>query len=178
MTERTNRQQNQAFELPTRQDYEHLPRHPLIICATLVQNPANLGALCRTAEGFCVESLVISDLAIAQTQDFKNLAVSTQRWQPIRCCNVESLPNWIAAQRQAGYTVVALQQTPAAIPLHQFSYPDRCVLVLGRELTGIPETIVQECDRAVVIPQFGLVESFNVQTAAAIAIYEYIRQQL
>jgi tRNA G18 (ribose-2'-O)-methylase SpoU len=57
-----------------------------------------------------------------------------------------------------------------------FTYPKQSVLVLGRELIGIPVEIAGLCDAAIAIPQFGMVESLNVQTAAAIAIYEYGRQ--
>ena len=49
-------------------------------------------------------------------------------------------------------------------------------LLLGQELTGIPDSILALADQAVTIPQFGLVESLNVQTAAAVAVYEYLRQ--
>ena len=75
-----------------------------------------------------------------------------------------------------GYSLIALDASPVATPLTQFSFPKNSVLLLGQELTGIPKQILEQCDRAVTIPQYGFVESFNVQTAAAIAIYEYMRQ--
>ena len=50
---------------PIRDAYADLPRFPLKICASLVNHPANLGALCRTVEVFRLESLVMADSAIA-----------------------------------------------------------------------------------------------------------------
>ena len=50
------------------------------------------------------------------------------------------------------------------------------MLLLGRELTGIPADLLAQCDQTLVIPQYGLVDSLNVQTAAAMAVYEYLRQ--
>lgn len=159
-----------------RADYANLPRHPLIVCATLVQNPANLGRLCRTVEVFRLEALVLADLAITQTPAFRNSAASAHYWQPLLECKNSRLPDWLHQQQQAGYTLVAMDANPAAVPLTQFMFPLRLVLLLGQELTGIPPNILHQCDYSVTIPQFGLIESLNVQTAGSIAIYEYIRQ--
>lgn len=159
-----------------RRQYADLPRHPLIVCAALVQNPANLGGLCRTCEAFRMEALVLADESIAQTSAFRNLAASTHHWQPLVSCPPVDLPTWLVAQQQRGYSIVALHADPDAIPLTQFAFPRQSVLLLGQELTGIPARFIQQCDRIVTIPQFGLVESLNVQTAGAIAMYDYIRQ--
>lgn len=153
-----------------------MPRHSLIVCATLVQNAANLGGLCRTCEAFRLEALVMANLAITQTPAFRNLAASTDRWQPIVACPVETLPDWLGEKQRSGYSLVALHIDPSAIALTQFAFPPRSVLVLGQELTGVPQSVLGLCDHIVTIPQWGLVESLNVQTAAAIAIYEYTRQ--
>jgi tRNA guanosine-2'-O-methyltransferase len=165
-----------SSSLRDRHSYAALPRHSLIVCAALVQNPANLGSLCRTVEAFRLESLVLADKAIVQNNAFRNVAVSAHLWQPLLSCAIESLPEWFAQQQQRGYEVIGLSVSSAAASLPQFAFPQRSVLVLGQELTGIPPKILQQCDRTVSIPQFGMVESLNVQTAAAIAVYEYVRQ--
>ncbi len=160
----------------SRTQYPQLPRHPLIICAALLQNSANLGSLCRTAEAFRLESLLLPDLAIASSHPFRNPAASTHLWQPMQDCLPEQLPAWLEQMQQAGYAVIALDANPEATPLTHFRFPLRSVLLLGQELTGIPAPLLALADQAVTIPQFGLVESLNVQTAAAIAAYEYTRQ--
>lgn len=159
-----------------RDRYAQLPRQDLLICASLVQNSANLGGLCRTAEAFRVGAVVVADMALTQHLAFKNLAASAHYWQPIQACAVAALPAWILAQQQAGYCAIALELRADAVPLSEFRYPQKSVLVLGRELTGVPAEISSLCDAAIAIPQFGMVESLNVQTAAAIAMYEYGRQ--
>jgi tRNA G18 (ribose-2'-O)-methylase SpoU len=164
------------YPSPDRTNYAHLPRYPLVICAALLTNPENLGNLCRTVEAFRLEQLVLPEQAIAHHPAFRRLAVSSQQWQPLDCCETDHLIPWLHQVKTRGYTRIALDANPAAIPLTQFPYPLRSVLVLGRELTGIPAEVISHCDQTVTIPQFGLVPSLNVRTAAAIAIYEYIRQ--
>jgi tRNA guanosine-2'-O-methyltransferase len=170
----------------SRHDYHQLPRYPLMVCATLVQSAVNLGGLCRTSEAFRLEALVLSDLKISHDPAFKNLAASSHHWQPLQACSVTALPDWLTQQQQAGYSIVALTapNADAALSvqdryqsLFQFQFSTQTILLLGQELTGIPDAILSLADQRLVIPQFGLVESLNVQTAAAIAIYEYVRQQ-
>jgi len=153
-----------------------LPRHPLTLCASLVQNPMNLGALCRTAEVFRLQELVLPTLAVKDDWEFRKLAVSAQQWQPLSACSVTALPDWITHQRSQGVAVFALARHPQARPLPQMHFPKRTALVLGRELTGIPAALMHRCDAIVEIPQFGQVESLNVHTAAAIAAYAYLSQ--
>jgi tRNA guanosine-2'-O-methyltransferase len=124
--------------------------------------------LCRTAEGFRIESVVLSNISLASSALFREVSASAYLWQPLQECALSSLPEWLEAQKMAGYTLVALQANRLATPLSDFQFPERSLLMLGRELTGIPAEVLE--------PQAGLVESFNVQTAAAIAMYEYACQ--
>ncbi|MEB3359798.1 MAG: RNA methyltransferase [Synechococcales bacterium] len=160
-----------------RHQYADLPRHPLILCASLVQNPANLGGLCRIADVFRLEALVVPDLAQTQTRAFRGTAASAHQWQPILSCNTQALPAWMQLKRIEGYCCIALHCAADAAPLGQFQYPQKTVLLLGQELTGLPDAVLADCDRQIVVQQYGLVESLNVQQAAAIAVYEYIRQR-
>lgn len=159
-----------------RTQYPTLPRHALVVCAALVENPMNLGMLCRTAEAFRLEALVLSDLKLTQNRKFRQGAVATHQWQPLIECDPQRVPEWLQQQRQQGYSPVALDLQPQAVSLTEMIFPERAVLVLGRELTGIPPAVAAACDQAVVIPQYGTVQSLNVQTAAALAIYTYIGQ--
>lgn len=159
-----------------REQYKDLSRFPLIVCAALVKNPANLGGLCRTCEAFRLEAFVMADLGMAQTSAFRGVAASAHHWQPLAACSIDRLSTWLLEQKQADYSLIALQASPKAMSLAQFTFPWQSILVVGQELTGIPAEILLLCDHIVAIPQFGLVESLNVQTAGSIAIYEYVKQ--
>ncbi|NER83579.1 MAG: RNA methyltransferase [Leptolyngbya sp. SIO1D8] len=153
------------------------PRHSLILCASLVQNPMNLGALCRTAEVFRLQTLVLPTLQITVDKAFRKLAASAYIWQPLTACPADQLSQWINQQQANGVTVLALTHHVQAVPLPTFQFPKQSALILGRELTGIPETLIHKCNGVVEIPQFGCVESLNVSVAGAIAAYAYLCQQ-
>lgn len=156
--------------------YQQLSRRSLIVCASLVQNPANLGGLCRTAEVFRLASLAIAQETLLQDPRFRDLAVSAQFWQPLCYWPVATLSQQIQDCRRQNYRIIALQQAEQAVSLQDYAFPVQSVLILGRELTGIPPAIVDQADDCILIPQAGIVDSLNVQVAAAIAIYEYARQ--
>jgi tRNA G18 (ribose-2'-O)-methylase SpoU len=60
--------------------------------------------------------------------------------------------------------------------LHEYSFLRRSVLVVGNERAGLADDILAELDDVVEIPVWGLPYSYNVATAAAMALYEYCRQ--
>ncbi len=77
-----------------------------------------------------------------------------------------------------GYTLVGLEQTADSVSLPVYEWPERAVLVLGREREGMPAEILQLLDCTVEIPQLGLIRSLNVHVSGAISMYEYTRQRL
>lgn len=159
-----------------RKQYRKWTRRSLIICATLVQNPANLGGLCRSAEVFRLEQLVVGHASVMAQPAFVDLAVSAQYWQPLAIWSLTDLAAQFQVYQAQGYRVIALQQQANAHVLGQFTFPQQAILVLGRELTGIPDSVLQLVDDVVMIAQAGIIDSLNVQVAGAIAMYEYARQ--
>ncbi|ESA37627.1 rrna methylase family [Leptolyngbya sp. Heron Island J] len=144
----------------------------LVVCASLVEKITNQAALCRTCEVLGVNRLVLPEPD--DSWEFRKVAVSAQRWQSVEYCAPDQLRQWLWQQQT--YTRVALALGVASQPLVNYDFAAKTLLVLGRELTGIPADIEALCDVVLAIPQYGRVESLNVQTAGAIAIYEYNRQ--
>ena len=87
----------------------------------------------------------------------------------------EDLPGWLTQQRERGYTLLGLEQTEGAVPLPNYAFPPRTVLLLGAEREGIPPHLLRLLDQALVIPQLGLIRSLNAHVSASIALYEYTR---
>jgi hypothetical protein len=74
------------------------------------------------------------------------------------------------------YALIGVEQTADSTPLPAFAFPRRACLVLGREKEGLPPELLDLMDACVEIPQRGVVRSLNVHVSAAIAIYEFTRQ--
>lgn len=78
--------------------------------------------------------------------------------------------------KEEGYSIVGLEQATGSLNIHEFSFLRKTVLVLGHERLGITEEILRLLDAVIEIPVYGKPDSYNVATAAAMAMYEYCRQ--
>ena len=148
----------------------------LVVCASLVDKPANLGGLARTAEAFGVECLVVPDEALSKTPEFRALSVEAHRWVPMAAVSLPSLPSYLRSMKAKGYAIVALEQTTHSVLLPAFAFPRLCVLLLGAEGKGVPPNLLALADSAVEVPQAGRVRSLNVHVAASVAVYAYAAQ--
>lgn len=144
----------------------------LTVCASLLEKTTNQAALCRSCEVLGVDRLVLP--RVNESWEFRKISASAHQWQRVESCPPDQLQPWLA--EQTGYRLVALTAKEPAQLLTDYAFAAKTLLLLGRELTGIPRDILALCDGALMIPQYGRVESLNAQTAGAIAIYEYNRQ--
>lgn len=78
--------------------------------------------------------------------------------------------------RDDGHRLVGLEQTTHSRSLHEFEFAHRTALVIGNERTGLTDELLALLDEVVEIPVWGLPYSYNVATAATMALYEYCRQ--
>lgn len=77
----------------------------------------------------------------------------------------------IAELQEMGFVVAAIEQDKASVALPEFATPDKIALVVGREVEGIEDEVLELTDMILEIPMFGSKESFNVVQAAAMALY-------
>ncbi|XP_045594155.2 probable methyltransferase TARBP1 isoform X1 [Procambarus clarkii] len=153
-------------------------RGSLIIVASLIDKPPNLGGLCRTCEVFSVKEYVVPSLSILEDQAFNSLSLTSQQWVPMREVKPEGLAEYLRTLQSEGYTLVAAEQTANSIKLSEYSFPERTVVVLGNEREGIPCELLQLLEVCVEIPQSGIIRSLNVHVSGALFIWEYTRQHL
>src|SRR5215510_13085069 len=156
----------------------------IILVAHNLRSCHNVGSLFRTAEGLGVQKLILSgytphparphDRRLPHevdklTKQIHKTALGTEDmmvWE-----YHHQLPPVIAALKEQGYAIAALEQTDDARELSKYHPPRKIVLILGREVEGLEPEILAACDVALEIPMFGKKESFNVVQAAAVALY-------
>lgn len=146
---------------------------PLWVAALGVQDPGNVGTLARSARAFGAGAL----LALEGTADpFSSRAVRAGAGAhfhlPILAAGWEEAA---AAARAAGRRLVAAD--PAGAPLADADLTGPLLLVVGSEGGGLPEALRARADLAVRIPMVGGAESLNVQTAAAVLLFEAARRR-
>ncbi|HYI81374.1 MAG TPA: 23S rRNA (guanosine(2251)-2'-O)-methyltransferase RlmB [Thermoleophilaceae bacterium] len=142
----------------------------LVICLDEVQDPHNLGAVCRVAESAGAAGVVIPERRSAEITPAAAKA-SAGAVEHLPVARVGNLANWLGEAKQAGAWVYGAEAGPQAAPYHTLDYSGRVVLVLGSEGRGLRPRVADSCDQLVALPQRGRVNSLNVSTAAAALMY-------
>ncbi|KAF2425692.1 hypothetical protein EJ08DRAFT_395630 [Tothia fuscella] len=153
-----------------------------ILIGSLLEIPHNLGGLSRVAEIFACESLHIPSLVLLKNPQFKNVSVNSETHITVHETPLSALVSLLRLKKSEGYKIVGVEQTDESVVLGNDAggrgrdmMTEKCVVIMGAERTGIPADVLVECDGCVEIRQWGVTRSLNVQTAAAVVLYEWRR---
>ncbi|XP_064814240.1 probable methyltransferase TARBP1 isoform X1 [Oncorhynchus masou masou] len=150
----------------------------LLVVASLIDKPTNLGGLCRTCEIFGASALVLDSLRHVSDKHFQALSVSSELWLPLLEVKPVELADFLQLKKREGYCIVGVEQTANSQSLKDYKFPEKTLLLLGNEREGIPANLLQLLDVCVEIPQQGVIRSLNVHVSAALLVWEYTRQYL
>lgn len=156
----------------------------IVIVAHNLRSSHNVGSLLRTAEGLGAVKVYLTGYTpypIAKHDGrLPHIAAKVHKDIQKTALGAEQHLGWsyrsdvhavIAALKNQGYSVCALEQTPDSVLLPAWDAPNNVALLVGREVEGVEHEVLAACDMAVQIPMFGKKESFNVVQAASMALY-------
>lgn len=147
----------------------------VVLALDHLQDPQNLGALCRTAEALGVQGVLIpKDRSVMVTPGAYHASVGAVETLPI--LQVTNLNEALRKLKEEEFWIVGAALGEGSKPLKETPTFDKTVLVLGTEYEGLKPTTVATCDWLVEIPLQGKVQSLNVSAAGAILIYEFSRR--
>jgi 23S rRNA (guanosine2251-2'-O)-methyltransferase len=141
----------------------------LVIALDEVQDPQNLGAVCRVAESAGAAGVVIPARRAAEVTAAV-CSASAGAVEHLELARVRNLADWLAQAKQLGAWVYVADPR-SAVPYDAVDYGGRVVVVLGSEGRGLRRRVAASCDELVALPRLGLVSSLNVATAAAALVY-------
>ncbi len=148
---------------------------PLLVVLDGVEDPHNLGAVLRTAEGAGAHGVFIPERRAAGLTSVVAKA-SAGAIDHIPVARVTNISRLIESLKAAGVWIYGV--TPSAHTIFtDVDLRQPIALVLGGEGTGIRPGVLQHCDECVCIPLNGQVRSLNVSAAAAIVLFEAVRQR-
>jgi 23S rRNA (guanosine2251-2'-O)-methyltransferase len=172
MPERAHREQfsdEDILELPATPDR-------LVLVLDGVQDPHNLGACLRTAEAAGVHAVIIpKDRAAGLTPVVRKAAAGAAERLPLIA--VTNLSRTLQKLKELGYWLTGLAGE-AGQSLYDVDLTGPRALVLGAEGEGLRRLTKEHCHQLVRIPMAGKAESLNVSVAAAVCLYEVVRQRL
>ena len=156
----------------------------VVLIAHDVRSCHNIGSLMRTAEGFGVKHLYLTGYSPypepPKDKRLPHIRAKLTRQIHKTALGAEKTLDWshetdittvVTQLRSDGYTIAALEQTPDSVNLAVYDPPLKIALLVGNEINGLDQSVLDSCDVRLQIPMFGAKESFNVTVAAAIGLY-------
>lgn len=168
----------------SRAEYRAINKLPLVVVADNVRSMHNIGSLFRTSDAFRVSEIILCGISGCPPHpEISKTALGAE--ESVRWKHTEDTLNAVTELRNQGWKICVLEQTHGSIPLADFNLPqdsgrdsgvegnvnNKLVLVVGNEVNGVGQEIVDIADYVLEIPQEGTKHSLNVAASAAIAIF-------
>lgn len=164
---------NSELERMTPDQYRQVVKNPIVIVLDNVRSLMNVGSVFRTADAFRIESIYLCGITgTPPHREINKTALGATESVPWKYYGETTAA--IGELRDSGYKIVSVEQAEGAISLGALSFneEDRFAIVLGHEITGVSQEVIDISDICIEIPQFGTKHSLNIAVAAGIVIWE------
>lgn len=150
---------------------------PLIVALDELEDPQNVGAICRTAECVGATGVVLPERRSAEVTPAVGKA-SAGAVEHLPVARVRNLADFLGEAKEAGCWCYGAAAGEGSVPYDRPDYRGGVVLVLGAEGKGLRRRVAQSCDALVALPLRGRIGSLNVSAAAAALLYEILQRRL
>ncbi|OAV67489.1 putative TrmH family tRNA/rRNA methyltransferase [Bacteroidales bacterium Barb6XT] len=150
---------------------------PLIVVLDHVRSLHNVGSVFRTSDAFRVEAVYLCGITArpphAEIHKTALGAEDTVAWR-----YWADTPEAVAFLKKEGYTVCAVEQAEGSMMLDAglpLAKGGKYAVILGNEVKGVQQAVVDSCDMCMELPQYGTKHSLNVSVAAGIVIWDFFK---
>ena len=150
---------------------------PLVVVLDNVRSLHNVGSVFRTGDAFRVECIMLCGItATPPSAEIHKTALGAE--DVVDWKYYESTMDAVAELRSQGYRVYSIELCQGSIALQDFvtAPGERYAVVLGNEVKGVQQDVVDASDGAIEIPQFGTKHSLNVSVTAGMVIWEFAKK--
>lgn len=176
-----DRTKKNIFELTncSLRQYKEMEKLPLSILADNVRSMYNIGAMFRTADAFLINEVILAGISGCPPHpEISKTALGAE--ESVEWRHVDDAFEEVRRMHEEGWMICVLEQAHDSIPLQDFvpSEGRRYLLVVGNEVKGVDQRIVDMADLVIEIPQGGIKHSLNVSVSAGIAMWQFASHYL
>jgi 23S rRNA (guanosine2251-2'-O)-methyltransferase len=161
----------------TETEYQKAAKSPLVIVLDNIRSCNNTGSVFRTSDAFLVKKIYLCGItATPPNKEIHKTALDAEKsvsWEYF-----EKTEDAILKLQAEGYLVLAVEQVENSILLPDFqpAKNEKIALVFGNEVKGVQQKVVNLCNGAIEIPQYGTKHSFNVSVSAGIVLWDIFQK--
>jgi len=146
----------------------------MIVILDNLRSSYNVGSILRTCDALGIDEVYICGITPGP-DDNKVQKTALGAEKNIRFTEANSTYDTVTRLHSDGYQIIGLELSSTAIDLDKIHPSTKCALIVGNEVSGISEEIMELCDSVAQIPMKGIKESLNVSVAFGIAAYTLTR---
>ena len=159
------------------EEYHKVEKLHIVVVLDDVRSLNNIGSIFRTADAFLIEKIYLCGItATPPSPDIHKTALGAEdsvEWE-----YVDNVVNLVENLQENGYQVCAIEQVNGSVNLLDFTVDKsaKYAVVLGNEVKGVQQSVVDKCTGSIEIPQFGTKHSLNVSVTAGLVIWDFFKQ--
>lgn len=148
---------------------------PLVVILDNIRSAHNVGSVFRTADAYRVEKVYLCGFtATPPHKDIRKTALGAT--ESVEWENVDSAQELLSRLRVEGYSIVSIEQTDDSTELGDWRPFGKTAIILGNEVAGVQQELVDQSDLCVELEQYGTKHSLNVSVCAGIVIWKAFGQ--
>ena len=153
-------------------EFKNAKKTPITIILDNVRSALNVGSVFRTADAFLIENIILCGItSTPPNKEIRKAALGSTdsvRWE-YSDNTLESVNQLI----EKGFYVIGIEQADKSTLLNNFKLPNKPIaIIMGNEVNGVTQEVVDTCNEVIEIPQFGTKHSLNISVTAGIVIWE------
>lgn len=161
----------------TPEEFKESRKLPLVVVLDHIRSLNNVGSVFRISDAFRVESIYLCGItACPPNAEIHKTALGAEETVDWKYFNdtLEAVENL----KKDGYTVCAIEQVEGSVMLDklQLDKDEKYAIVMGNEVKGVQQSVVDKCDMCIEIPQYGTKHSLNVSVTTGIVIWEFFNK--
>lgn len=156
------------------EEFKEARKLPLVVVMDHVRSLYNVGSVFRTADAFRLEGVVLCGItATPPHPEIHKTALGAE--DSVRWTYEKDTLKAVKDLQAEGYTVLAIEQCEGSTMLQSFVPEEgkKYAVVMGNEVKGVQQEVVDACDGCLEIPQFGTKHSMNVSVTAGIVMWHF-----
>ena len=156
-------------------EYKETEKTPITVVLDNIRSCNNIGSVFRTSDALLIEKVILCGItATPPNKDIHKTALDAEKSVPWEY--FEETEDVVIMLKENGYRVYAVEQVEHSILLPDFipEKNQKLALVFGNEVKGVQQSVVNCCDGAIEIPQYGTKHSFNISVSAGIVLWDLV----
>lgn len=164
------------LDRPTVEEFKLAEKFPLILILDNIRSLSNVGTFFRTADAFNVEKIYICGIT-AQPPHREIQKTALGATESVDWEYIESVDDLLKQLKNDGYKICSVEQTENTTMLNSLTInrSEKYALIMGNEVDGVQQSVVDASDLILEVPQFGTKHSLNVSVCAGVVLWEFVR---